>query len=163
MEYVIDTFSEKDWDQVANIYRLGLETRLATFETTVPSWKSWDESHLDHSRWVARQNQTLLGWAALSPVSDRCVYGGVGEVSVYVDPSQSGQGVGSALLTEIIQSSEENGIWTLHSSMFPENVASVNLHEKFGFRKIGYREKIGQLDGKWRDTLLYERRSNKFN
>ena len=149
-----------DARKVLDIYGKGLETRMATFETTVPSWDSWDNNHHRHSRFVYEENGKIMGWAALSPVSKRSVYAGVAEVSIYVDPELFGRTIGSQLMEKLIISSEENGIWTLYSSIFRENRPSFRLHEKFRFRQIGYREKIAKLDGQWKDTLLLERRSN---
>jgi L-amino acid N-acyltransferase YncA len=145
--------------RVLEIYTLGLETRNATFETVVPHWNEWDLKHLKHSRFVYENNDMILGWIALSPVSDRKVYEGIAEVSIYVDINFVCQGIGSALMERAIISSESNGIWTLFSSVFPENKATLRLHEKFGFRIIGTREKIARLNGIWRDTVLLERRS----
>jgi phosphinothricin acetyltransferase len=154
---------QDDSKSVLEIYRMGLETRNATFETTVPSWQEWDSKHLPHSRLVFEENGTITGWAALTPASARKVYDGVAEVSIYVATGHRGKKIGSALMEQIILSSENNGIWTLFSSVFPENEATIKLHTKFGFRIIGKREKIAQLDGKWRDTILLERRSSKFD
>ncbi len=148
-----------DWPQVEAIYEEGLATRMATFETSSPGWEKWDRSHLTTCRLVAYEDEKILGWAALSPVSDRCVYGGVAEVSVYIAENARGKGIGMALLSQLIEESEKQNFWTLQSSMFPENTASRELHEKAGFRTIGTREKIGKLDGTWRDTLMMERRS----
>jgi len=149
-----------DSDSVLEIYRMGLETRNATFETTVPTWNEWDSKHLPHSRFVSVENEKVIGWAALTPFSARKVYRGVAEVSIYIASSFRGKGTGSVLMEIIITSSELNGIWTLVSSVFPENEATLKLHAKFGFRIIGKRERIAQLDGKWRDTILLERRSS---
>ncbi len=154
----IRSLVKRDWPDVERIYKAGILTGSATFEITTPTWAKWDQNHLEHSRWVA-DNGKVLGWVALSPVSDRCVYGGVAEVSVYIDPKERGKGIGKMLLTKVIESSESNGIWTLTAGMFPENAGSIALHEKCGFRKIGYREKIGKLFGVWKDNLIYERRS----
>ncbi len=151
--------TESDWTDVAAIYAEGLATGHASFETNIPTWGSWDGSHLRHSRFVARSGETVVGWAALTGVSDRCVYGGVAEVSIYVGAAGRGRGIGDALLKELIESSEENNIWTIQAGIFPENTASVRLHLKNGFREIGKRERIGKLEGVWRDTLLLERRS----
>jgi L-amino acid N-acyltransferase YncA len=148
-----------DSQKVLEIYRIGLETRNATFETVVPSWQEWDSKHLRHSRFVSEEDGILTGWAALSPFSAREVYKGVAELSIYVAPVFRGKKNGSALMEKIIASSELNGIWTLVSSVFPENEATLRLHEKFGFRVIGKRERIARLDGIWRDTILLERRS----
>lgn len=155
--------SEKHFEGVRRIYLQGIASGHATFETECPPWKEWDKKHLEHSRFVASQGETVTGWAALSPVSDRCVYGGVAEVSVYVDSKFAGQGIGYALLTALVESSEERGIWTVQAGVFPENAASVRLHEKCGFKRIGIREKLGKMNGVWRDVLLMERRSPKIN
>lgn len=145
---------------VAEIYLEGIATGNATFQTEAPAWDEWDKSHLQHSRIVAVDNGEVVGWAALTPVSGRCVYAGVAEVSVYIKASQRGKGVGTQLLQHLITDSEKNNIWTLQAGIFPENVSSIKLHEKLGFRKIGYRERIGQMKGKWRDTVLLEKRSS---
>ncbi len=156
---MIRNFWEFDGKRILEIYKMGIDTRNATFETTVPAWAEWDSKHLEHSRFVYVENDKILGWTALSPVSPRKVYVGVAEVSVYIDMNVLGKGIGSKLLDRVIISSELHGIWTLQSSVFPENAATLKLHDKFGFRIIGTREKIAQLDGKWRDTVLLERRS----
>jgi phosphinothricin acetyltransferase len=148
-----------DGPQVLEIYQMGLESGNATFETEVPSWKDWDSKHLQHSRFVFTENEKILGWIAITPVSARKVYAGVAELSVYIDKNFQGKGIGSALMERVIASSEEHGIWTLFSSVFPENMATLKLHQKFGFRIIGRREKISKLDERWRDTILLERRS----
>lgn len=147
------------WDDVKTIYLHGIATKQATFQTEAPSWEEWDKGHLTELRYVAIIDSAVAGWAALSPVSSRCVYAGVTEVSVYVHEDYRGKGAGTALLQKLITESEINNIWTLQSGIFPENTASIALHEKLGFRKIGYREKIGKMDGVWRDTVLMERRS----
>jgi L-amino acid N-acyltransferase YncA len=147
------------WPAVRNIYLQGIATKQATFQTDSPSWEDWDQSHVDNLRYVAVLNGQIVGWAALSPVSSRCVYAGVCEVSIYVQEGNRGQGVGATLLQSLITNSERNNIWTLQSGIFPENISSIALHEKFGFRKIGLREKVGKMDGIWRDVLLMERRS----
>ncbi len=149
----------QDWPEVAQIYAEGIATGLATFETQVPDWPAWDNAHLKTGRLVAVQGDGLFGWAALSPVSSRCVYGGVGEVSIYIGKESRGNGLGLLLLQALIRESEAHGIWTLQSGIFPENTASIKLHEKGGFRRIGYRERIGCLHGVWRDNILFERRS----
>lgn len=148
------------WPQVCAIYEQGLATGQATFQTEAPSWEEWDRSHLAHSRLVATDDAgQVLGWVALSPVSSRCVYGGVAEVSVYIAEAARGRGVGRQLLATLITESEAHGIWTLQVSLFPENTPSLRLHARAGFRQVGHRERIGQLHGVWRDTLLLERRS----
>ncbi len=156
---MIRAMLKEDGPRVLEIYKMGLDTRNATFETTVPLWTDWDLGHLEYSRFVYIDNEQVVAWIALSNVSARKVYKGVAEISVYVDTTVTGKGIGSKLMEKVIQSSEEHGIWTLYSSTFPENKATLKLHKKFGFRVIGTREKIAQLDGKWRDTVLLERRS----
>ena len=155
----IGSMTAADADGVLAIYAEGLATGEATFETEAPPWVAWDAGHLQDCRLVARAGGTLVGWAALTPVSGRCVYAGVAEVSVYVAAAARGQGVGGQLLRQLVAASEGVGLWTLQASIFPENVASVRLHEHCGFRVVGRRERIGQLRGTWRDTLLLERRS----
>jgi phosphinothricin acetyltransferase len=161
-EIKIEPMKPEFQEEVLEIYRLGIETKNATFNTSVPTWEEWDSGHLPHSRFVAKIENQITGWIALSPVSTRCNYSGVAEVSVYIHPDFNGLGLASKLMEKAISESEENGIWTLQSSIFPENQASVKLHEKSGFRKVGVREKISKMDGVWRDTVLYERRSGKF-
>jgi L-amino acid N-acyltransferase YncA len=161
MTLLIDPMLPDDWPAVREIYLEGIATRQATFETTAPSWEAWDASHLPFARLVARQAVTIIGWAALSPVSSRQVYAGVAEVSVYVSESQRGLGLGRKLLEALIAVSEENGIWSLQAGMFPENVRSVALHRRCGFREVGRRERLAKLGGVWRDTILMERRSRK--
>ena len=149
----------EDWEAVRAIYLEGIASGDATFETEAPAWESWNEAHLEQPRLVARRDGEVVGWAALSPVSDRCVYGGVAEVSVYVAAAVRGQGVGRALLSALVDGSEQAGLWTLQAGVFPENVASVRLHRACGFREVGRRERLGAIDGRWRDVLLLERRS----
>lgn len=150
-----------DWPEVARIYAEGIATGYATFEKEVPAFEQWDKAHTASCRLVAAEGKSLAGWAALSPVSGRCVYGGVAEVSVYVDKTFRGRGLGKKLLTSLVEHSEEEGFWTLQSGIFPENEGSVKIHLQCGFRQIGYRERIGQLDGIWKDNLIFERRSKK--
>ena len=161
MNYAVVPMRRTDWDQVRSIYVEGIVTGNATFETTAPSWEKWSAAHLPDCRLVAREGDTVLGWAALDPVSDRCVYGGVAEVSLYVAAGRRGQGIGRALLESLVDTSEKSGIWTLQSGIFPENRASLALHRECGFREVGRREKIGCMNGVWRDVLLLERRSRK--
>ncbi len=156
---IIVPMQPTDWAAVAGIYAQGLATRLATFETEVPSWQTWDAGKRADCRLLAKINGEIVGWAALSPVSKRAVYRGVAEVSVYVAEKARGQGTGSALLGALVSASEDAGIWTLTASIFPENEASIHLHQKHGFRLLGRRDRIAQLDGVWRDTVLLERRS----
>ena len=160
MTVTMRSMSEADWPVVSDIYRDGLATGLASFETDVPSWEQWDPAHLAECRLVASDGDRVVGWAALSPVSSRCVYGGVGEVSVYVAADSRGAGVGRKLLSRLVGASERVGLWMLQAGIFPENVASVVLHKRCGFREVGRRERLGQLDGEWRDVLLLERRSD---
>ena len=162
MVVTIKAMEAKDWPGIERIYLDGIATGIATFETASPGWEKWNTSHLTHSRWIAEADQQVTGWMALSPVSDRCVYVGVAEISVYIDSRFRGQGVGHSLMTKVIESSEKNGIWTLNAAMFPENGQSIDLHLKCGFRRIGIREKIGILNEVWRDNGIMERRSHKF-
>lgn len=155
----INPMLETHWEQVKQIYESGIETGIATFETTAPSWEKWNDGHLAFARLVAIENKEVVGWAALSPVSSRCVYGGVAEVSVYVADKFKGKGVGKLLLQNLITESEANNIWTLQAGIFTDNFASVKLHEKVGFRVIGHREKIGKLKDTWKDNYILERRS----
>lgn len=155
----IRPLTEKDYPDLKRIYLEGIATGNATFETEAPSWEKWDQNHTLHSRFIAVENNLVLGWAALSPVSGRCVYAGVAEVSVYIGSNNKGKGLGKMLLMHLIKSSEENQIWTLQAGVFPENEASLNLHLKHGFRILGKREKIGKMKDTWRDTVLLERRS----
>ena len=148
-----------DWPSVRAIYAEGIATGNATMETEPPSWEAWDGAHLPHSRLVAEESGALSGWAALSPVSERCAYAGVAEVSVYVGEAARGKGLGRALLAALVQSSEQHGVWTLQAGIFPENASSVRIHELGGFRLVGRREKLGKLKGRWRDVLMLERRS----
>ncbi len=148
-----------DWKAVKKIYEDGIATGFATFETSAPGWKRWHEGHLIFARLVATIDGTVIGWAALSPVSNRCVYGGVAEVSVYLSDNQRGKGIGKHLLKHLIEESERNGIWTLQAGIFTDNSASVTLHENAGFRIIGYRERIGKLIDTWKDNYMLERRS----
>ncbi|UCG24343.1 MAG: N-acetyltransferase [Chloroflexota bacterium] len=158
-DYRIEEMSVTEWPAVRAIYVEGIATGLATFETEAPDWQAWDENHLPVPRLVTRSGDRIAGWAALSPVSDRCVYGGVAEVSVYVAEAYRGRGLGKALLKELIERSEDAGIWTLQAGIFPENKASIGVHLASGFRVVGIRERLGQLNGQWRDVALLERRS----
>jgi len=155
---MIDQMKASDWEQVREIYLEGVRSGNSTFETDAPSWEKWNEGHLPFARLVMRDEETVIGWAALSPVSKRDVYRGVAEVTVYVTESARGKGIGRALLEALIAESEKNGIWTLQASIFPENTASVELHLRCGFREVGRRERIAMLRGVWRDTILFERR-----
>ena len=148
------------WQAIRSIYEEGIKTGNATFEKQSPDWETWTSSHVLHSRIVAIVDNVVAGWAALTPVSGRCVYAGVGEVSVYVAEKFRGHKIGHALLQELIKQSEQNNIWTLQAGIFPENKGSIKIHEANGFRTVGFREKVGQMNGIWRDTILMERRSN---
>jgi L-amino acid N-acyltransferase YncA len=148
-----------DWPTVRAIYKVGIATGNATFETAAPEWAAWDAGHLADHRLVARLEGRVVGWTALAPVSDRCAYAGVAEDSIYVAREVQGRGVGRALLTAVVASAERGGIWTVQTGIFPENQASVRLHQTCGFRVVGVRERLGQLHGRWRDVLLLERRS----
>lgn len=147
--------------EVLAIYQAGLDTGNASFEVRAPDWPRWDAGHLPAHRFVAAEADRVLGWVAVSPVSGRPVYAGVVELSVYVDPAARGRGVGSALLTALIESTEADGIWTIQTGIFPENTASLALHERAGFRVVGLRERIGQHHDRWRDVTFLERRSSK--
>jgi L-amino acid N-acyltransferase YncA len=149
----------EDWPSVARIYAAGIAGGNATFEHTVPSWEDWSRARVADSRLVGRgRDGQVLGWAALTPVSARECYRGVGSVSIYVDPDFAGQGVGRALLFGLIEASERAGFWTLEAGIFPENIASIRLHKRCGFTLLGTRRRVGQmLDGTWRDVALYER------
>ena len=148
-----------DWPEVARIYAEGIETGDATFEQSVPTWEEWDAAHLPRHRFVARHAGAIVGWAAASGVSDRCVFGGVVESSVYVAGDHRGKGIGHALLEALIESTEASDIWTVQAGIFPENLASLAVHERAGFEVIGRRKRLGKLNGVWRDVLLLERRS----
>jgi L-amino acid N-acyltransferase YncA len=149
----------EDWPAVKAIYEQGIATRQATFEEEAPSWKEWDGGHLPDPRLVAERDGEVVGWACLSPTSRRECYAGVVENSVYVAESARGEGVGKALLGELLARTDAAGIWTVQTSIFPENVASIELHRRCGFRVVGTRERIGRMDGAWRDTVLMERRA----
>ena len=148
-----------DWPRVEEIYAQGIATGNATLETDTPSREAWDRSHLEAGRLVAEHEGRVVGWAALSPVSSRCVYGGVAEVSVYVAEDARGRGVGTRLLEALVRASEDAGIWTLEAGVFPENEASLHLFRKAGFRRVGVREGLGRHGDRWRDVVLLERRS----
>jgi L-amino acid N-acyltransferase YncA len=159
MQCQILPMSAADWPVVRAIYEQGIATGNATFEKSAPAWDTWDAAHLPHSRLVAHSAGEVLAWVALSPVSSRCVYAGVAEVSIYVAAPARGQGIGLALLSALVEASERANIWTLQAGIFPENAASLELFRKAGFRVLGRRERLGQMDGRWRDVILMERRS----
>jgi L-amino acid N-acyltransferase YncA len=153
----------EDWPAVRAIYEQGIAGGNATFETEAPTWEDWDRSHLEGHRLVALQDGEVVGWAALAPVSGRCVYAGVTEDSVYVADSAQGRGVGRVLLEELVERSERDGIWTIEAGIFPENEASIELHRRCGFRVVGVHERLGKHNGVWRDVLLMERRSEEIS
>jgi phosphinothricin acetyltransferase len=157
----IDALQPTDWPAVAAIYAEGIATGNATFETAPPTWQRWDHSHLPDRRLVARAGNggEVVAWAALAPVSDRCVYAGVAEDSIYVAEHARGRGVGRRLLIALVEQAEQAGVWTVQTGIFPENIASLALHQRCGFRVVGVRERIGQLHGRWRDVVFVERRS----
>ena len=161
MEVVIRNMTEYDWEDVARIYKEGIETNKATFQTCIPSYEQWDQSHISNCRYIAIYDNKVIGWIALSNVSSRCVYAGVAEVSIYIDADYQNKEVGTKLLQHMIVQSEAHGIWMLQSGIMQDNEASIRLHKKCGFREVGYREMIGKdKDGKWRNTVLMEKRSS---
>ncbi|MDB5017745.1 MAG: ywnH [Mucilaginibacter sp.] len=155
----IENLTEKHWPEVKAIYESGVATGNANFSHQVPDWLEWDSTHVKNCRLVAVENNQVIGWAALTAISDRCVFAGVAEVSVYIAEGFRGKGIGKTLLAQLVKESEQNNFWTLESRIFAENAASIKIHEENGFRIVGSRERIGQLNGVWRDTLLLERRS----
>jgi L-amino acid N-acyltransferase YncA len=157
----IEKLTETHWSEVSAIYKSGLATGNANFSHKVPDWDEWDKTHVKNCRLVATENGEVLGWAALTAISDHCVLAGVAEVSLYIAENSRGKGIGKQLLSDLIKQSEEYNFWTLESRIFAENLASIKIHEENGFRTVGSRERIGQLNGVWRDTLLLERRSVK--
>lgn len=161
MKLAIRPMNERDWPDVAEIYRQGIATGKATFQSDTPEYREWDASHLPTCRFVAIAAEKVAGWAALSGVSSRCVYKGVAEVSIYIAEQVRKNGIGQKLLNYLIEQSEKAGIWTLQSGIMSDNLASIRLHEKCGFRKVGYRERIGRdISGVWRSTVLMEKRSS---
>jgi len=161
MNIVFRSMKRDDWISVAEIYGQGIESWNATFQRDIPTWDEWNSGHIETCRIVATIDNEITGWAALTPVSSRCVYTGVAEVSIYVSNKFRGQKIGTGLLEKLISESEKEGYWTLQASIFPENQASLKMHENLDFRKVGFREKIGKMTGIWRDTILLERRSRK--
>jgi L-amino acid N-acyltransferase YncA len=160
MTFEIAPLRAEDWPVVEAIYREGIASGNATFETESPGWEKWNANHHPHSRLLARTKDKVIGWAALSPISVRKVYAGVAEVSIYVAHDARGKGIGRVLLQALIEQSEKHGIWTLQAGIFPENSSSVRLHKSCGFREVGLRERIGCLAGTWRNVVLLERRSS---
>lgn len=160
MDYSIQEMKPENWEAVAKIYMEGINTGKATFQSECPSFEEWDKGHMKVCRLVAYDGKNVLGWAALSPTSSRCVYRGVAEVSIYIGEAYRGKGVGKNILSNLVKLSEENGIWSLYSAIVRENSSSIALHKSCGFREIGVREKIAKMpDGVWHDTVLMERRS----
>jgi phosphinothricin acetyltransferase len=153
---LVRPFDPRDYPAVAAVFAEGIATGRATFETAVPSWEEWDAAHLPEHRFVAEEDGDVVGWVAVVPYSRRAVYRGVGEESVYVAERARGRGVGKALLDAVIASARAGGLWTLQAGIFPDNVASLELHRRAGFREVGVRERIGRLDGVWRDVVLLE-------
>jgi L-amino acid N-acyltransferase YncA len=154
----IKPMQPSDWPAVKAIYEQGIATKLATFETSAPDWSEWDAAYLDEHRLVAEEDGEVVGWAALLPTSRRPCYAGVTEDSVYVAEHTRGRGVGRALLDRLLEDADRAGVWTTQASIFADNVASIEFHKRCGFRVVGTRERIAQLDGVWRDTVLLERR-----
>jgi phosphinothricin acetyltransferase len=161
MNIVFRPMKKDDWISVAEIYRQGIESGNATFQRDIPTWDEWNQGHINTCRIVVSIDNEIAGWAALTPVSGRCVYAGIAEVSVYVSNQFKGQKIGTRLLERLISESEKEGYWTLQASIFPENKASLKIHYNLGFRNVGFREKIGKMNDIWRDTILLERRSKK--
>jgi L-amino acid N-acyltransferase YncA len=159
MDIVIEKMKNQDWPAVKTIYEEGIDTGDATFEAEAPDWEQWNRSHLRDCRLVAKAGDEVVGWFALSPISNRCAYKGVAEGSLYVKSTARGKGVGKTLLKAAVEESERIGIWTMQSGTFPENKASIAMQKACGFRQVGVRERIGCLNGKWRDVVLMERRS----
>jgi len=158
---IIRPLTPEDFSSIAEIYRQGIATGLATFETVVPSWKEWSKKYSQECRLVAEENEEVMGFTVIHPISKRECYSGVCEESIYIHEAWRGKGIGKKLLNALIEESERREIWTLQAGIFAENTASIKLHEQCGFRMIGYREKIAKLNGEWKDTVLMERRSKK--
>ncbi len=157
----IEHFSKSDWPKISTIYKEGIATGIATFETNIPSWETWDASHIASCRLKAVINYETVGWVALSLASKREVYKGVAEVSIYITTKFRNLGIGALLLSALIEESEKQGFWTLQAGIFSQNKSSIALHKSLGFREIGFREKIGKLDNIWYDNIILERRSKK--
>jgi L-amino acid N-acyltransferase YncA len=161
MSYRIREMQKGDWEQVSEIYQQGMDTNLATFQTECPVYEEFDQSHMKQCRFVIIDGNSVVGWTALSPVSSRCVYRGVAEVSIYIHDSFRGRKIGTQLLSFLSEQSEKDGVWTLQSGIMADNTASIHLHKKCGFRQVGFRERIGKdRFGQWRNTVLMERRNN---
>lgn len=161
MNYEIREMLPTDGKRVLEIFQQGIDGGNATFDRDAPTWESWDMNFFRTCRWILEdENENTVGWTALKPVSYRDCYSGVAEVSIYIDNAHQGKGLGTVLMKKLILDSEEHGFWTLQSGIFPENSASIAVHQKLGFRTVGTRERIAKMDGRWRDILLMERRSN---
>lgn len=161
MDYIIDKMKDTDWPEVAEIYLQGIETKLATFQPVLPTWDYWDQTHHKDCRFVAKDGEKIVGWVALSPISARKCFSGVAEVSIYIHDEYQGKGIGSVLLRHLVEVSEQEGYWSLQSVIIKENESSLTLHEKCGFRVIGFREKVAEMEssGIWYDCVMMERRS----
>jgi len=159
MKITIENLKKEHWPQVEAIYLEGIRTNDVTFETTSPGWESWNQARLECCRLIMKRDDTIIGWAALSPYSRRFVYRGVAELSIFIASPDRGKGLGTILLKKLVEESEANGIWTLQAGIFPENIASIAIHKRLGFREVGVRKKLGQMNGIWRDVVLLERRS----
>ncbi|MBN2222222.1 MAG: N-acetyltransferase [Vallitaleaceae bacterium] len=161
LNYQIIPMLESHWPNVKKIYKEGMITGIATFQNDLPTWDEWNQEHCNSCRFVIEEDHQILGWAALTPTSNRCIFAGVAEVSIYISPQHQGKSLGTELLMKLIAESEVSGYWTLQAGILRENIGSYKLHLKCGFREVGYREKIGQTsDGLWHDMILMERRSN---
>lgn len=164
MRYQIIPMLESHWPSVKKIYSEGINTGIATFQSSLPTWIEWNQEHINSCRFVIIDDNQVMGWAALTPISNRCIYAGVAEVSIYISPQHQGKNLGTQLLMKLVEESEASGYWTLQSVILRENIGSYKLHLKCGFREVGYREKIGQTsDGSWHDVILMERRSKHIN
>lgn len=156
---LVKNLEEKHWEEVKKIYELGISTNIATFETKISDWKTWDESYLNHSRLICEIDERVGAWIAIKPMKNNCFSEGVAEINVYSHPACKGLGLGFVLMEHLIRHSEQHGIWTLQAHIFEENKASIRLHEKSGFRRVGYYERIGKLNNQWKNIILFERRS----
>jgi phosphinothricin acetyltransferase len=160
MTFTIEEMKPEDWPQVSSLFSEGIETGTATFLTRAPGFEEWDREHCDSCRLVAKSGNIVLGWAALAPVSSRCVYSGIAEASIYIGKTSRGQGIGTALLSDLVRCSEEDGYYSIQAEIIRENDASRALFKRCGFREIGIRERFGQMPGgQWHDVVLMEYRS----
>ena len=156
---LIEEMKDTDWEYVKSIFQEGIDTGNATFQTETPTWEEWDKGHTEACRFVARLADEIIGWVALSPISSREAFRGVAEVSIYLSKNAAGKGIGSKLLSHLIQESEKSGFWTIQSMIFPENIGSIKLHHKHGFQETGTHQRMGKLNGVWRDVVRLEYRS----